>query len=151
MTCPPRSEQGHCGSACSPLSRLAVTLLCTAGEVIQHEQQHLCVCYHCRTSSSLASSIPSFCKVNLNQCQFSVLPFSVAFYFVMVNMNVRAPELRAEEVEEEVMSNTLPSIWNYSRGTFEHIILSHSSAATLRMVILHTLGCQTTSERQKFF
>lgn len=55
---PQWSEQRHCGSACSPLSRLAVTLLCTAGEVMQHEQQHLCVCYHCGTSSSPMSSRP---------------------------------------------------------------------------------------------
>ena len=56
---PQRSEQGHCSRARSPPSRLPVTLLCTAGGgVLQHEQQHLCVCCHCGTSSAPPSSLP---------------------------------------------------------------------------------------------
>lgn len=69
---PQRSEQGHCGSGCSPLSRLAVTLLCTAGEVMEHEQQHLCVCYHCRKSSSPPSLLPP------SVSKFGSVPLSVA-------------------------------------------------------------------------
>lgn len=75
------NEQGHCSSACPPLSRLAVTLLCTAGgAVMQHEQQHLCVCYRCGTTPSPVSSLSS-CSVNLDLCHFFLLDVAPPFFF----------------------------------------------------------------------
>lgn len=52
------ANKGTAAAPVHPLSRLAVTLLGTAGDVMQHEQQHLCVCSHGGTSSSPVSLLP---------------------------------------------------------------------------------------------
>lgn len=113
-------NKGTAAAPVQPLSRLAVTLLCTAGEVMQHEQQHLCVCYHCGMSSSPPSSlllsvskfvsVPSFCG--------SVLPFSGESYFVMLHMKCQCSRVQARKVGG-VMSSTPPTpICSYSWGAF---------------------------------
>ena len=136
---PQRSEQGHCGIACSPLSRLAVTLLCTAGEVMQHEQQHLCVCYHCGTSSSTPSSLPP--PVSKFGCR-PVLWLKVALFpeqLTLVTVYMKCQSSRAQR--KGGVDDALPSICSHSRDASEHLTLELPCAAAVRMT-----WCWTTSE-----
>lgn len=87
------SQQGHCGSGCSPLSRLAATLLCTAGEVMQHQQQHLRACGHCGTSpSAVAFSLPPSVSFSVGSVDAYIWPCYGAPVFVNVHIQIRVME-----------------------------------------------------------
>lgn len=116
---PQRSEQGQCGSTCSPLSRWAVTLLCAAGGVMQHEQQHLRVCYHGGTSSSPVSSFPP----SLHQFGWMPRlvagwwPWSIFFFFASGYVKRQSSSGQVEEGAARwvILSSFI------SRGAFEYV------------------------------